>query len=75
MTILKPIYVSTIIFLQSIMLEGIILFQGSLIKPDDPEETDFLSKNPELIWGILIGVFLILTLAYVIYKKMKNKED
>ncbi|KYG78244.1 MULTISPECIES: hypothetical protein [Roseivirga] len=69
------IYLFSLITSNNIALS--FLPQGSLIKPDDPDETDFLSSNPNLIWGILIGVFLITFIGYLIYssKKKKERED
>lgn len=54
-----------------------ILHQGSIIQPDDPDEPDFMSTNSQLIWGILIAVFLVATVTYLIYaaKKRKQKEE
>lgn len=71
----------TSIFLFSYHLLGFVLLgflpQGSLIKPNDPDEPDFMSANPQLIWGILIAVFLVATVTYLIYaaKKRKQQED
>lgn len=70
-------YTTALSFFKNISLQVLLIFQGHIIKPDDPDETDFLSKNPELIWGILIAVFLLLTIGFLIYRKVKrqNEED
>lgn len=46
--------------------------QKSIYKANDPNETDFLSKNPNLIWGILVGVMV---LAFAFYAFLKKKKD
>jgi len=51
--------------------------QGSIITPNDPQEKDFMSNNSELIWLVLIVVFLVtsLTYAYVISVRKKRKRE
>ena len=46
--------------------------QKSIYKANDPDERDFLSENPNLIWGILIGVMV---LAFAFYAYLKKKKD
>lgn len=52
----------------------IILPQGSIITPDDPQKDDFMSNNSTLIWGILIAFFLIATFTYLKYAARKRKQ-
>lgn len=75
MVILKPFNISAIILIQFLVSESDMLFKGSIVKPNGPDETDFLSKTPELIWGILIGAFLVLTAVYFIYRRSKKKNN
>ncbi|WP_421977444.1 LPXTG cell wall anchor domain-containing protein [Roseivirga seohaensis] len=49
-----------------------IVYQKSIYKANDPDETDFLSENPNLIWGILIGVMVLAFAFYAFLKKKKN---
>ena len=46
--------------------------QRSIFNADNPDDSDFLSKNPDLIWGILIGIMAIGFIWYTFFRKKKR---
>ncbi|MGW8121600.1 LPXTG cell wall anchor domain-containing protein [Roseivirga echinicomitans] len=53
-------------------VEYIPVVQRSIYKGNDPDQKDFLSQNPDLIWGILIGLMLIGLVWYVFFRKKRR---
>lgn len=46
--------------------------QRSIYNGNNPDDSDFLSKNPDLIWGILIGIMAIGFIWYTFFRKKKR---
>jgi len=58
--------------IHSASVEYTPMIQRSIYKANDPDKKDFLSQNPNLIWGILMG---LMVLAFALYAYLKNKKD